>query len=791
MAALRSAALALLTALGATAGAGAQSPSSVDLAALLAEQRPMAGELLLLGLSINGVAQPQTIRAVRVSTPSGLGLAVPRQLWDELHLRLPLQAPRLIDGETHVVLGSDDQWRWRIDEPTQTLLIEAPASAFRGQQMALDAAAARVTLPADWGGFLNYDLQWQRRQARRGATSDSVDGLLEAGLFTPRGPASTTALYRNDGRLVRLDTRFTHDRPERMARLTLGDAVVQPGSWGRALRFGGVQWGTDFTLRPGFLSFPLPSLRGEVALPSTVDILVNNGQRLQGKLQPGPFDISDMPVVTGHGEIRTVVRDLLGREQVMVLPYYVSPTLLKPGLRAFSAELGALREDYGIDSWRYGSALLAMTERRGLSDRLTGELRAELMTRQQTIGAAATRLWPELGTADVAVAVSRARDRGTGWLVQAGVERQSQDWSGSLQLRRASRDFVQAGQSTLAGAPGRLQLSASAGKSWAGHSFGVSHVRQSGPNGTRLWSLNYGRDLGRAGFLGMFALRDGSGATSIALSWSIAIGERSSASVQVNRQRNPGLPESQQLQVQFQRNAPYGEGLGYQLLADRGTGGGSATGRAMGQFQWQNEHVALSGGAARGGGNTDLRASVGGGIAMIGGSVFAHRRVDGGVALVQVADYAGVRVRHDNQLVARTDARGRALLGGLRGYQANRVSVEAADLPFDAELQAIEVTLTPAHRSAARVEFPVRRSVTATFRVVDQRGQALPAGATMRQADQPRGWPVGLEGRAFLAGIVVGRPVEVRWPDGGCEFDLPPLPKFDDDLPDLGIVVCK
>ena len=136
--------------LGFPFGVGAQT-SEVDLTqgmdkitAALSAARPQAGETLLLGLSVNGVPQDGMIRALRVSTPDGLGLAVPQQLWDELHLRLPLQPPRLIDGEVHVVLGSDGDWRWHIDEASQTLMIDAPATAFRGQRMDMDAPAARV-----------------------------------------------------------------------------------------------------------------------------------------------------------------------------------------------------------------------------------------------------------------------------------------------------------------------------------------------------------------------------------------------------------------------------------------------------------------------------------------------------------------------------------------------------------------------------------------------------------------------------------------------------------------------
>lgn len=144
----------------------------------------------------------------------------------------------------------------------------------------------------------------------------------------------------------------------------------------------------------GFLSFPLPTLRGEASLPSTVDVFVNNSQRLQGRVQPGPFDISDLPLVTGQGEIRTVVRDLLGREQVVVQPYYISPSLLKPGLSAYSVETGFLRLNYGTESNRYGRAMVAGTWRNGVTPTFTQEWRGEFTRRQQAAGATGRGSFP-------------------------------------------------------------------------------------------------------------------------------------------------------------------------------------------------------------------------------------------------------------------------------------------------------------------------------------------------------------------------------------------------------------
>lgn len=746
------------------------------------EGRVNWGETLLLALKVNGVPQDGMLRAVRLSD----GLAIPQTAWDELNLRIPTSGVRVIDGEQHVLLATVGPLRWHIDETSQTLEVDAPAQAFVGQRVDLTPGLPRVTQPSAWAPFLNYDAQWQTRTRGQG----TADALWEVGLLGPLGDVSSTGLARSRGRGVRLDTRWQRDDPQRLARLRVGDAVSQAGAWGRALRYGGVQWGTDFSLQPGFLSFPLPTLRGEAALPSTLDVYVNNSQRLQSRLQAGPFDLSELPVVTGQGEIRTVVRDLLGREQVVVTPYYVSPALLKPGLSAVSVDVGAEREDYGLASNRYGRAVASVTERRGVTERFTRELRVEASSRQQAVGATGWWLQPRLGTASASLVASHAQGQGAGWMLQAGLDRQARDWSGSVQWRQASAGFRQIGQAE--GRAPRTVLTAALGSSWRGHALGASLALQRGGTvESRLAQLNYSRDLGRWGYLGLIVLRDlgrGGSGTSLGLTWSHALDARQGVGVAVQRQ--PRLDGGQEtvVQAQFQRNPAPGTGLGVQLLA-------GSDGHQLAQAQWQGDMAVLNGGVARRNGLVESRVGASGGVAWLDLSLFAGRRVEGGIAIVDVGGRPGVRVTHDNQDVATTDRRGRAFVTGLRGYQPNRIGIRADDLPMDAELQALEIQITPAARSAARISFPVQQGRAASLRVLDAASGPLPPGAQLQLAGQPRSFPVGLGGRAYLAGLADGvNRVQARWHDGGergCHFDFTLPPGSGDDLPDLGTLICR
>ena len=101
--------------------------------------------------------------------------------------------------------------------------------------------------------------------------------------------------------------------------------------------------------------------------------------------------------------------------------------------------------------------------------------------------------------------------------------------------------------------------------------------------------------------------------------------------------------------------------------------------------------------------------------------------------------------------------------------------------------------MTPAARSAMTIEFPIQRGHAAVARLIDKNGQPLPPGTQLKVAGTTRVFPVGLEGRSYLAGLSLGlNHVVAIWAEGQCKFDFMLKPPTDrDDLPDLGALTCR
>ena len=94
-------------------------------------------------------------------------------------------------------------------------------------------------------------------------------------------------------------------------------------------------------------------------MPSTLEVYTQNVKTYSSDIPAGPFELANLPVITGSGEAQVVIRDTLGRETRTTLPFYTSSEQLGKGLIDFSAEVGFPRRNYGSESNDYASDVFA------------------------------------------------------------------------------------------------------------------------------------------------------------------------------------------------------------------------------------------------------------------------------------------------------------------------------------------------------------------------------------------------------------------------------------------------
>lgn len=721
----------------------------------------------LLLVDVNGTRDDD---AVWLLAGDGDQWWAPAARFAQWRLQRPASATgRTQDGTDYLPLHAIEGASLRLDEARQILFIDVPADALQPIRINASAREHPLRLSTTLSGFINYDLS----SSHVGGSTQQA-AVVEAGISGPWGAlvGSGFASHTPFGsQTVRLDTTWTLDRPDDMRSLRVGDAITRAGSWGRAARFGGLQYATNFATQPGFITFPLPTLHGEAAVPSTVDLLINSARRAQQSVPPGPFALTNVPVISGLNQMQFIVRDVLGRERLVSQTFYSAPLLLRPGLDDFSFEAGALRRNYGRTDSRYDDPVASATYRRGLPSGLTGELRGELGQGLGAIGVGVDGVIGDWASAGLTVAGSHS-SAGTGVLTGARFERRVRSGlSFSLQTERGSTAFRQLGLADDASDALRRRTTASASLPLGEHgSIGAGYVFQQLQQGpaNELVSATWSQLMGRRAALSVSVIGTLSPVSELSVFavLTVPLDTQVHASITTAHRRDDAGRHSTETTASLQRSLPVGPGVAYRINAsDQGNYGAALT--------LQTERMAGTVELAEAGGTSGLRLGLTGGFGFVGDHVFASRRITDSFALVSVDGHAGVGVRVDNQLVARTDERGYALIPRLRAYEGNRISIDADALPLDALFTQLRMDTAPGFRSGVLVRFAVSSGRSATVYLRRADGSAVPAGAVLTLEGEDSRFPVGFDGMSFIVDIDGPRRAIVHSEGRRCRADIP------------------
>ena len=106
-----------------------------------------------------------------------------------------------------------------------------------------------------------------------------------------------------------------------MFRYTAGDFITGGLAWTRPVHIAGFQVREDFSMRPDLVTFPMPAIRGSAGVPSTVNVLADGNLVASGSVGAGPFEVPQLPVVTGAGNIAMTVTNALGQQVTLTQPF--------------------------------------------------------------------------------------------------------------------------------------------------------------------------------------------------------------------------------------------------------------------------------------------------------------------------------------------------------------------------------------------------------------------------------------------------------------------------------------
>ncbi|HZZ94810.1 MAG TPA: fimbria/pilus outer membrane usher protein [Usitatibacter sp.] len=722
-------------------------------------------------------------------------LYAPAEAFEEWRLEVQADAPSLrFKGQKYLALTAIPGFQAKVDESTQTVQLLFSPKAFAVMRMSQELPEHVTVSPAVPSLFLNYDVSYQHSQVKDAAGTRDLGLLSELGLSGAWGVLTTSSTVRNlagyrldqePRQWLRLETRLTRDFPERRTTLLVGDTTTRPGMWGREVYFGGVRYGTNFALTPGFVSQPLPVISGLSAAPSTVELYVNDVLRSVSKVPTGPFVIDNFPVLSGSGEARLVVRDLLGRDTVITQPFFITNTMLSAGLDDWSVEAGRVRHDLGLASDDYGPAFASGTWRRGMSNTLTLEGRAEGSRRLQLVGAGMLTMLPWEVLARAALVGSHTDNLGDGghWLI--GLEHQGAYGGINVEVSHSSPAFRETGQLDTV-SPIRTQVASTlnySSASWG--TFGVGYASIDRYDRTRITtvSANYARRIGERSTLSLTASHAIAGGTGSAfgLAFIMPLDLSRVTSFTANSRS-----DSQDAYASAVQNPGIDSGVGWRALA----GEERNRARVEGGLYYQGQYGYVSSDASASSSTQTVRVGAVGAVVFAQNHLFATRRLDESFAIAEVPGYPNVGIGIGSNVLARTNADGVALVPRLIPYTPNSIRIDPKELPISAEVESIEQTVVPAWRSGVKVTFPVRSGRGALLSIVLDDGNPAPAGAIVRLAGDKEEFYVARRGEAFVTGLEAASRVSLEWKSGRCALEVRLPPEKPDQIARVGPIAC-
>ena len=719
-------------------------------------------EIVIVDFILNSQIYAEPIVAHKIL---GGGIAIDVDIWNQFNL-IPLDQKILLSDCTYgYLLPQREGFSYKFNPALQTLEIAASAEAFQGVVFGIPVRKYKP-IESSPGFFMNYNISGTETKN----SNSSIGGILGFVGFNKTGSVTHEQSLLNESssnKSIRGNTFFKKDFPDAMESFVVGDTLTSDGDWSRPARYLGVRWSRDFLTQPGYVTYPSPSLKGSAALPSVVDVYINNQKQFQQTLTPGPFDYRNVPLTTGAGEVNLVVKDLLGRETVITKSFYTQNSMLKEGLSDFSLESGLFRNNYGTLSNDYSSPFVAGTYRQGLTDDITAQSRLEAGAERQAIGADVTSVIGTLGSIHLATAVSKDSEKDTGTLYNVGLERRTPKYLVGAQYKSYSKDYTPFAYSSLETRPKNIFNATATVPIYKDVATSLSYVEQTSYDTTAFRNVSLTTGITLPLQISMSVIANKSLSTDKAwfagLNFNIPLGKDYSSYLNSNRQNNGDIINT----VNLTKNIPAGEGIGWGLnLSD------DVTQQTRANIIVNTGSAQFSSEINQGQNNNAIRLGANGSLGYAEGLRFATRNIgDDSIAIVKVGDLKGIPIYNQNQIMTHTNDQGLAFVK-IRPYEKAKISIDPNTLPLDVDLNETKREPVAYAKSSVLVDFSIVRLKHVLITILKADGSFVPSGAKVVVKGQEEVFYVGRRGEVYISNLEDVSHLTITWKEHSCEFNV-------------------
>ena len=727
----------------------------------------------------------------------------PRSELEEVGIRPPAGVSK------SVYLDSIEGLTFRYNMEAQAIYVTAPYKSLLPTVTSARRKPEMIAPERSYGAVVNYALT-----ANLGPTSGSsglhfrgYSGSLNGWIFAPFGALSSSGFFNSPGGslstpdFIRQETKLEFNNVKHALSLSFGDFQSSSVSWSRPIRMGGVQFRRDFSLRSDIVTEQLFSFEGAAAVPSTVDVFIENNRAYSGSVGQGRFRLEDVPFFTGSGDAVVVIRDSNGNERLQEVSFFAAQNLVKAGTLDFSLEAGKPREAYGLKSNEYSSdTAYSGSLKYGWNEKLTLEAHLEGKSDLVMGGIGFTTVPFDKAEFSLSAGMSRY-DGDTAAFAQTSLRTKIRNVDIQFNVLRSEPGFADLayatgvdylGESTIATGASLLEfpiarevLSLGVPLFNSEQDIGLSLVRSKRASSEDvILSASYARSLdfndSSISLFGSHNIKNDN--TRLAINFAMPLNKK-------NQLRTSAATDADgDLHTALSLSRPLGDRVGdygYQAQIDNNSKNRFANVRGS----YRTRFAKLSGEVFRSGSSTFARATAEGSVVLAGGKLAAGNIINDSFAIVDVGA-PNVDVNLQNRPVTKTGRFGRALVTGLASYRRNRVSVDTDQLPEDVVLNASAMEVIPARHSGTLVSFASGGGDAALLTLVDTSGAPIPAGSAAYLNGTKAEYYVGYDGLVWVENVKLNNELRVTTEGRDCTVIFAYRPT-DEIQQSLGPLTCR
>ncbi|WP_447512012.1 fimbria/pilus outer membrane usher protein [Acinetobacter pittii] len=697
----------------------------------------------------------------------------------------------------------DNQWvcindlngiQFKYLENEQSLNLKVPSNMLTGYSV--DLSGQQVTNPHLLkmkplnAAILNYSL-YHTITNDENLFSGTAEGIFNSAI----GNFSSGVLYNGSNensysheKWVRLESKWQYVDPEKIRIYTLGDFISNSPDWGSSVRLAGFQWSSAYSQRGDIVTSALPQFSGSAALPSTLDLYVNQQKIYSGLVPSGPFDIKQLPFISGN-EVTLVTTDATGQQSITKKPYYFSSKILAKGINEFSVDVGVPRYNYGLYSNDYDDATFASGAiRYGYSNSLTLSGGAEASTDGlSNLGTGFAKNVLGIGVINADIAASQYKDE-NGYSALLGLEgRISKNISFNTSYRKVFDNYFDLARVSQVRylkdnqinpeSQNYLNYSALADEIfraginynfYAGYGvyLGYNQIKYS-DNSYKLLSTNLSGSLDKNWGFYASAYKDYENHKDYGIYFALRYTPSSKVNAITSVSSDSGsLRYRQEI---FGLSEPQIGSFGWGGYVERDQDANENNASIYASYRARAAY--LTGRYNRFGDNDQVALSATGSLVAAAGRIFAANEIGDGYAVVTNAGPQS-QIINGGVNLGETDKSGRFLIPSLMPYQVNHVYLDPSYLPLNWNVKSTDQKTVVGYRQGTLVDFGAHQVISGLVKLVDENNSPLMPGYTVRINGQQDGM-VGYDGEVFIPNLLKQNKLEVDLLDhGSCQVDF-------------------